>query len=131
MAKRKNTNEQLKAWMDGISNMNLSRKEKEHSVDFSTSLIKEWAFERGLHHAKPSNQMLKLGEEYGELCEAIAKNKKTEVAKDAIGDMYVVLVILSMQLEVDIEECIALAYEEIKDRKGKTVNGVFVKEEDL
>lgn len=33
MAKRKNANEQLKAWMDGISNMDLSRKEKEHKVE--------------------------------------------------------------------------------------------------
>ena len=42
-----------------------------------------------------------------------------------------VLTILSMQLDLDIEECIATAYEEIKDRKGKMIDGVFVKEEDL
>lgn len=29
------------------------------------------------------------------------------------------------------EECLAIAYEEIKDRKGKLINGVFVKEDDL
>ena len=29
------------------------------------------------------------------------------------------------------DECLEIAYNEIKDRKGKLVNGVFVKEEDL
>lgn len=29
------------------------------------------------------------------------------------------------------EDCLKAAYEEIKDRKGKVVNGVFVKDEDL
>ena len=55
----------------------------------------------------------------------------TPLVIDSIGDMYVVLTILSMQLNVDIEDCIRSAYEQIKDRKGKIVNGVFVKSEDL
>ena len=38
---------------------------------------------------------------------------------------------LSMQMNIDITECLEIAYNEIKDRKGKLVNGVFVKEEDL
>ena len=50
---------------------------------------------------------------------------------DSVGDVYVVLVILCMQLGLDINDCIKAAYEEIKDRKGKLVNGLFVKEEDL
>jgi len=36
-----------------------------------------------------------------------------------------------MQLNLNIQDCIKLAYEEIKDRKGNMVNGVFVKENDL
>jgi hypothetical protein len=36
-----------------------------------------------------------------------------------------------MQLGLDVEKCIASAYDEIKDRKGRMINGVFVKEEDL
>ncbi|RST57655.1 hypothetical protein D5F11_021585 [Siminovitchia terrae] len=95
-----------------------------------TTKIKEWAEERNLHTADPNKQILKLGEEFGELCQARAKNRP-ELAKDGIGDMYIVLTILAMQLGTSIEECAALAYEEIKDRKGKMVNGVFVKEADL
>lgn len=95
-----------------------------------TGKIQEWAFERNLNNADPNKQALKLGEEFGELCEGLAKNKPDDVV-DAIGDMYVVLTILSMQLGQSIESCVEQAYNEIKDRKGKMVNGVFVKEEDL
>lgn len=41
------------------------------------------------------------------------------------------LTILAMQMDLDIKECIQQAHEEIKNRKGKTVNGVFIKEADL
>lgn len=74
--------------------------------------------------------MVKLLEELGELANGINKERQEQII-DSIGDVYVVLTILSMQLDLDIEECIATAYEEIKDRKGKMIDGVFVKEEDL
>ncbi|CZQ83533.1 phosphoribosyl-atp pyrophosphohydrolase [Trichococcus flocculiformis] len=95
-----------------------------------TALIEEWARERGLDAADPAKQMLKLGEEYGELCQGLAKDKPEQV-KDSIGDMYVVLTILSLQLGLSVGECIAGAYAEIKDRKGKMIDGIFVKEADL
>lgn len=95
-----------------------------------TLKIKQWAIDRNLHTADPNKQMLKLGEEFGELCEGMAKDRLGQVI-DSIGDMYVVLTILALQLDVPIEYCIKQAYDEIKDRKGKMVNGVFVKEEDL
>ncbi len=41
------------------------------------------------------------------------------------------MVILAMQEDLDITECIEMAYNEIKDRKGKMINGVFVKEADI
>lgn len=94
-----------------------------------TEKIKDWAIDKNLHTAEPDKQVLKLGEEFGELCEGLAKGK-IELTKDAIGDMYVVLTILSMQLDLDIKDCVEMAYEEIKDRKGKMLNGVFVKEAD-
>ena len=50
---------------------------------------------------------------------------------ESIGGIYVELVVFCMQLGLDINDCIKAAYEEIKDRKGKLVNGLFVKEEDL
>ena len=95
-----------------------------------TDKIRTWAIYRGLDDADPIKQMLKFGEEAGELNSGLAKNKPDEV-KDAIGDIYVVLTILAMQLGTSIEECTQLAYNEIKDRKGEMRNGVFVKESDL
>ncbi len=100
------------------------------NIAFTTEEIKKWAIDRNLHEADPNKQVLKLGEEFGELCQAMVKNKPKQVI-DSIGDMYVVLTILSMQLNVDIEFCVQVAYDEIKDRKGKMVKGVFVKEADL
>lgn len=96
-----------------------------------TERIKQWATERDLHNADSAKQILKLGEEYGELCEYMTKDQEVEKAIDAIGDIYVVLTILTLQLDLDIEECIEYAYKEIKNRKGKLVNGAFVKEGDL
>nr|DAK42059.1 MAG TPA: NTP-PPase-like protein [Caudoviricetes sp.] len=95
-----------------------------------TELIKKWAIDRNVVSGDVKSQMVKLLEEAGELAEGINKNKK-DLIVDSIGDVYVVLVILCMQLGLDINDCIKVAYEEIKDRKGKLVNGLFVKEEDL
>ena len=95
-----------------------------------TQQIKQWAVERDLDIADPTKQMLKLMEEVGELAQGMAKNNQAQVY-DSIGDVYVVLVILSMQLGLEIEGCVQTAYDEIKNRKGKMLNGVFVKEEDL
>ena len=95
-----------------------------------TELIKKWAIDRNVVSGDVKSQMVKLLEEAGELAEGINKNKK-DLIVDSIGDVYVVLVILCMQLGLDINDCIKVAYDEIKDRKGKVVNGLFVKEEDL
>lgn len=99
-------------------------------MDNLTNKIRHWAIDRKLDCADPTKQMLKLGEEFGELCQGMAKNKSDQVI-DSIGDMFVVLTILSMQLNVDIQYCVQKAYNEIKDRKGKMINGVYVKEADL
>ena len=54
------------------------------------------------------------------------KNMKLEM-----GDIFVTLIILCNQLGIDCIECLQLAYEKISKRKGKVINGLFVKEEDL
>lgn len=41
------------------------------------------------------------------------------------------LTMLAYRLGTNLEECLAAAYDVIKDRKGKMINGVFVKQEDL
>lgn len=106
------------------------RKMNRYTIDMLTKLIKIWSTERGLNEADPSKQLNKFLEEAGELAQGLNKGNKAQI-KDGIGDVYVTLVILAQQLGISIEECVNTAYEEIKNRKGKLVNGTFVKEEDL
>jgi len=91
-------------------------------------LIRDWAEERGLYaKGDTKTQTLKLMEEAGEICRAVLKNDYDQVI-DGIGDCVVVLTNLAELINVPIEECIAIAYEEIKGRKGKMVNGTFKKD---
>jgi len=92
--------------------------------------IRYWSLKRGLNKADPMKQMVKLMEEIGELANGLNKSNE-EVIIDSIGDVFVVLTILCQQLKIDLTSCVAAAYDEIKDRKGKLVNGIFVKEQDL
>ena len=136
-------------------------------------LILNWAKEKDLlKFENAPKQRLKLLEEVGETAGAILKNKTSEI-KDGIGDIFVVLVILSDQLseeiiyntnrfakdddkdfvflfdnilnskriyyslaylkdicrklDYDLTECVNLAWNEIKDRKGQTIDGNFIK----
>ena len=93
-------------------------------------LIEKWAREKNLDIAEPEKQMLKVVEEVGEVAAALGRNNKNDL-RDGIGDVVVTLVILAMQNDMDVYECLNQAYNDIKDRKGKNVNGVFVKESDL
>ena len=93
-------------------------------------MILNWARERNLLEATNSNkQFLKLIEEVGELANAMGKRNSYGI-KDSIGDIQVVLIILSYQLGFDYDECLESAYNEIKNRTGKTVNGIFIKDAD-
>ena len=136
-------------------------------------LILQWAKEKDLlKFENAPKQRLKLLEEVGETAGAILKNNH-EGVKDGIGDIFVVLVILSDQLseeilfetygvakdneedfvflfdnilnsnrlyfslaylndicrklDLDLTECANLAWNEIKDRKGNTIDGTFIK----
>ena len=92
--------------------------------------IEAWAEARNLIQGSDSfRQLAKLTEEAGELAGGIAK-QRPEVVADSIGDCVVVLTILAAQNGLNIADCIQAAYEEIKDRKGRMVDGVFVKEGD-
>ena len=75
----------------------------------------------------PQAQMLKLVEELGELSGNIARGKDV---KDDIGDMMVVLTAIAAQNGLTLSECYSAAYEDIKDRKGRMVDGIFIKQGD-
>lgn len=88
-----------------------------------------WADNRDLLlPTNASRQFLKVTEEVGELAGAMARNDQYEI-EDAMGDTLVTLIILSEQLGIDPVECLKGAYAVISNRKGKSVNGVFIKEE--
>lgn len=74
--------------------------------------------EKNLDIAEPEKQMLKVVEEVGEVAAALARNNKNDL-RDGIGDVVVTLVILAIQNDMDLYECLNQAYNEIKDRKEK------------
>ena len=90
--------------------------------------IRLWANERGLYSGGDTKtQTLKLMEEAGEICRAVLKVDK-QATMDGIGDCVVVLTNLAELAGTSIEDCIDLAYEEIKNRTGKMSNGTFKKD---
>lgn len=97
--------------------------------------VNEWADKRSLKQADPKIQWMRITEEAGEIRDVLLKPTKfTEpqsALKDAIGDTLVTIIVLAHQLDLDVIECLGIAYDEIKNRKGKMVNGTFIKEEDL
>ena len=100
-----------------------------HYVPQLLSKITEWAQDRNLiKGATSKDQCLKLVQEVGELSDSICKNKSVI---DDIGDCIVCLTILAEQNDLTLQQCIEHAYSDIKDRKGKIIDGVFVKEGDL
>lgn len=92
--------------------------------------VKHWSLTKKLDEQDPKIQTLKLMEEVGELAEALLKNK-TLALIDALGDIQVVLIILHQQLGWELEQTLQYAYDQIKERKGEIIKGVFVKEEDI
>lgn len=88
-----------------------------------------WGNKKGiLSKSFAPKQFMKFIEESGELSSAILKNKEEDIA-DSFGDVFVTLIILAAQLNYDPVKCLNMAYEEIKDREGETVDGVFIKNE--
>lgn len=92
-------------------------------------LIAQWHRDRNLiDGSTDKDQYMKLIQEAGELSDNICKGRDI---RDDIGDMMVVLINIATRNGLSMEECLAVAYDDIKDRKGKMIDGVFVKEADL
>lgn len=111
-------------------------------------LVLEWAEEKDLLREEIADkQFMKFIEEvfefykelvsYKEACtffEAFGERYDDDADQEymelEMGDIIVTLIILCKQLDINFVECLEMAYNKIKDRKGKTINGIFVKEED-
>jgi len=89
--------------------------------------VMEWG--RDKHLNDPKAQLNKVIEEVGEIAHEITRNKYgSPELVDAIGDSLVTIIILSDILGRHPIKCLDSAYQEIKNRSGKTENGTFVKE---
>lgn len=100
-----------------------------HSIESLENAVLIWARERGIFNSpNPEAQYKKLCEEVAELGLALGERSLPEII-DGIGDSLVVLIILSHIIGEDLSNCLWVAYKQIKYRKGKMVNGQFVKEE--
>lgn len=94
--------------------------------------IENWGENRNfydpIHGTTAEKQYLKLAEEAGEIAGNLARGKDV---RDDIGDVAVVLIGLAKLKGTSLKECLQVAYNDIKDRKGTMINGIFVKQQDL
>ena len=90
--------------------------------------VKNWHHERNLiQGSTDKDQTLKLLQELGELSDSVCKGNDI---RDDIGDMLVVMINIIERNNLTLEECLEKAWDDIKDRKGRMVDGVFVKSGD-
>ena len=90
--------------------------------------IIQWHRDRNLiDGSTDKDQYMKLIQEMGELSDNICKGK--DIADDC-GDIMVVLLNIMERNGLSMQHCLEVAYNDIKDRKGRMVDGVFVKEAD-
>lgn len=90
--------------------------------------VLKWASDRSL--LKKDNSLRQFGkvqEEVNEVYQELLNDNVENLALE-LGDVLVTITILAEQNGLDIDDCFNLAFEKIKNRKGKTVNGEFVKE---
>ena len=91
--------------------------------------VVQWSEARKIiPNSTPFAQSIKAVEEINELVDALRENNKAE-AIDAVGDTVVCLINVCALLDVNLTDCLAAAYDQIKDRKGyMNAEGIFVKQ---
>lgn len=94
-------------------------------------LVIEWAKEKGiLEKGTPLAQWNKTAEEVNELNDALFDDNREEII-DALGDILVTIIIQAEMQGLKLEECLESAYNVIAKRKGKMIDGQFVKEDSV
>lgn len=93
--------------------------------------INQWAISHGLDKGNPKIEWMKVTEEVGEIRDVFLKSHDFAdpewSLKGAIGDSIVTLIVLCLQLGYDVEECLTIAYNDIKDRQGVMIDDNFIK----
>jgi len=90
------------------------------------ALAAQWHHDRNLIFGSRDHiQYEKLEEE----CKELALNiENSQSVVDDIGDIIVVLINIAERNHLTLTDCLEHAYNDIKDRKGTMVDGIFVKE---
>ena len=91
--------------------------------------IIQWAEQRRIiPNSTPEVQLLKAISEMGELADATIKNDQ-EAIVDAVGDVMVCLINYCALQNINLVDCMEVAYDQIKNRRGTLLpNGVFRKD---
>ncbi len=129
-------------------------RQKPMNYEKLSTLVLQWGEDKGIFvKSTPLRQLDKTQEELDETREALEKLESSaqqdlqlefdfideldypnteiealEEAKDGIGDMLVTVILLAKMLNMDSVDCLQSAYNVIKKRTGKMVNGQFVKD---
>lgn len=115
----------------GVSYINNIKDLKLKEIESVDSLIQDvinWGKTTGiLSYSSPKDQALKTVSEVGEFADNVVKGRD---CKDDIGDIIVTLILQAELQHTSIYDCLKIARDEIIKRKGKMINGVFVKEGD-
>ena len=97
-------------------------------ADVELQIIRWSEQRRIIPNSTPEIQLLKAMSEMGELADATIKNDR-EAIEDAVGDVMVCLVNYCALQDLNLVDCMEVAYDQIKNRKGTLLpNGLFVKD---
>lgn len=98
-------------------------------IDSLIRSVMRWHYDRNTIHGGTNIQQLpKLLEEMGELAGNLARGRDR---KDDYGDILVVLLGMMERDGLTMYECLLRSYSDIKDRKGRMEDGIFIKEADF
>lgn len=101
----------------------------EYTLSDYIQKVTQWHHDRNLiKGSTDKDQTLKLLQELGELSDSVCKGKDVS---DDLGDMMVVIINIAERNGLTLQACLEKAWNDIKHRKGKMVDGIFVKESDL
>ena len=90
--------------------------------------VYDWADSKDLRdNSTAIDQLMKLDEEAGELWGAVCLDDRPAIA-DELGDVIFCAIIQAYMNNLDPTECLAAAVKKVTKRKGKMVDGLFVKE---
>lgn len=122
---------------------------KEMNFEELKTKVEEWAEDKDLlHEENAEKQFMKfieevfefksemdylkiMGQNTADVYEDYEYIETQENMKLEMGDIFVTLIVLCKQLGIDCVECLNMAYDKISKRHGKTIDGIFIKEEDL